>query len=214
MGAYFDHYTKKARDPNTAALLALTYRDRWKSLGTGRVLDIACGAGMLAGQAPEGAKVFGIDRDSAAAAHVRVRCAVASATELPFPHASFDAVHCAHLIEHLHSPERLVREIRRVLRPGGLAMILTPDIRRYGFDFWVDHTHVRPFTPEGLTGLLTMNNFVDIRMEYGLFHETRLERCWRAILRPSHETVYALRKRIGRRYAGELICTARTPAAP
>ncbi len=47
---------------------------------------------------------------------------------LPMPDASVDAVTCFHSLEHgHHSPRRLFREIVRVLKPGGILVIATPN---------------------------------------------------------------------------------------
>ena len=45
---------------------------------------------------------------------------------LPFADASFDVVYCSHVLEHVADDRRALREIRRVLREGGWALILVP----------------------------------------------------------------------------------------
>ena len=54
-------------------------------------------------------------------------------TELAFPDASFDLIYCSHVLEHVEDDARAMREMHRVLKPGGWAMLLVPPIRR-------DHT--------------------------------------------------------------------------
>lgn len=46
--------------------------------------------------------------------------------KLPFPDRSFDAVTALAIIEHVENPTRMLREIRRVLKPGGRMLITTP----------------------------------------------------------------------------------------
>jgi SAM-dependent methyltransferase len=47
---------------------------------------------------------------------------------LPFPDASFDAAFAANVLEHLTDPLRALREIRRVLRSGGVVGVRDPDV--------------------------------------------------------------------------------------
>lgn len=51
---------------------------------------------------------------------------VGDAHELPFPDASADAVTCLEMLEHVFDPVRVLREIFRVLKPGGYAVLLVP----------------------------------------------------------------------------------------
>lgn len=45
-----------------------------------------------------------------------------------YPDNSFDVVHCSHLIEHLTAPGVFMNEVARILKPGGLFIVVTPDI--------------------------------------------------------------------------------------
>ncbi len=79
------------------------------------------------------------------------------AEPLPWPDRTFDAVTCMHVVEHLQDPSYLVREIARVLKPGGTVYIETPDPKSVDMkspvgkgtehvtvNFFDDSTHVRP----------------------------------------------------------------------
>ena len=62
---------------------------------------------------------------------------------LPFDEQSFDGVVLKDVLEHVANPVALVREVRRVLRPGGRVFASSPDAQRW---VWDDYTHRRPFT--------------------------------------------------------------------
>src|SRR5262249_38690125 len=51
-----------------------------------------------------------------------------SVFDLPFPDASFDAVAAFHVLFHLREPLRALREMRRVLKPGGVVAVRDPDV--------------------------------------------------------------------------------------
>jgi SAM-dependent methyltransferase len=104
------------------------------------VLDAACGEGygsaLLAGAAE---RVVGVDLDEETVAHARRRYGgagnlefrAADCTDLPFEDASFDRVVSFETLEHLEAHEALIDEFARVLAPGGVLVISTPDRARY-----------------------------------------------------------------------------------
>jgi SAM-dependent methyltransferase len=122
----------------------------WSHLGDARrVLDLGCATGDLGKYKPDGCVVFGLDVNHGLLVEARRHEIVQAwdldaSTWLPFPDAFFDAVVAKDILEHLQKPWRTVAEIRRVLRPGGIAMasVITPRGRRV----WSDYTHVRGFT--------------------------------------------------------------------
>lgn len=96
------------------------------------VLDVGCSAGyVLAGAESLSLRATGIDYASWAAgfAHERgFKTAAASLTELPFRDATFDILTAKHTLEHVNSPTTAMKEIHRVLKPGGVAFIVVPDV--------------------------------------------------------------------------------------
>ena len=100
----------------------------------GRVLDVGCGAGQVAKAVkvarPELA-VVGCDMSQSAVAAASVRpegvdFRLATAERLPFREAEFDFVWIFDVLEHVEEPERVLREVARVLRPGGGFHIVLP----------------------------------------------------------------------------------------
>jgi SAM-dependent methyltransferase len=79
------------------------------------------------------------------------------AEPLPFPDGTFDGVVAKDLLEHVDDPGAVVREINRILKPGGRVFASSPDAQKW---VWNDYTHVRPFTRTGFRRL-----FVDQGMK-------------------------------------------------
>ena len=79
-----------------------------------------------------------------------VHWAVAPAHPIAFRDRSFDAVFAGELIEHLADPRQALAEFRRVLKPGGLLVLTTPNRRRLANR--VDGSE-RPYSPDHLSEL-------------------------------------------------------------
>lgn len=78
---------------------------------------------------------------------------------LPFADASFDFIWCSHVIEHIPDVHRFVRDLHRVVKPGGYVIFRTPDLKRIGWDFWHDPTHLHPFIKVSLEKILLLGGF-------------------------------------------------------
>jgi 2-polyprenyl-3-methyl-5-hydroxy-6-metoxy-1,4-benzoquinol methylase len=104
--------------------------------GAARVLDVGCGSGVLLARMQKlGWQVDGVevDPDGVKAARARgVPVRLGTLEEQKFPDGHFDAVHSAHVIEHVYDPVGLLRECHRVLKPGGTLVVLTPNIKSSG----------------------------------------------------------------------------------
>ena len=105
-----------------------------------RVLDCGCGPGAITVDVADlvaPGEIVGIDIEPSQIEAARRRAAerglanarfeVASVHELPFPDASFDAAYAHTVVQHLREPARALREIRRVLAPGGLLGLRDDD---------------------------------------------------------------------------------------
>lgn len=97
-----------------------------------KVLDIGCGTGETAVKLMRrGYEVWGLDIAEAMIRHARERCGsgqfqVGDCEHIPFRDDTFDAVVCLGVIEYLDTDERALREMCRVLKPGGSAVVSTP----------------------------------------------------------------------------------------
>jgi len=74
---------------------------------------------------------------------------------LPFRDGAFTAVFMVHVLEHLYRPLDCLREVHRVLKPGGKLVLFTPNARVSKAD-WLDGGHIISFTEPTLRRLLLM----------------------------------------------------------
>jgi SAM-dependent methyltransferase len=99
-----------------------------------RVLEVGCGAGHLLARLPAG-RAVGLDlAESLLARTVRrlgphAVLAQGDAGALPFATGAFDRVYCSEVLEHIVDPAAAVREIGRVVRPGGVVVLSVPNER-------------------------------------------------------------------------------------
>ena len=90
------------------------------------VLDVGCGIGhSFTELAPR--TTIGVDLDADALAGQDRETHVADMRALPFPDGSFDALLSIQSIEHVPDADRAIAEFARVLKPGGVAVLVTPN---------------------------------------------------------------------------------------
>lgn len=132
-------------------------------------LDIGCGRGeFLRGFMRCGVQGFGVDRSKAAARicpEAELRTADLEQDGLPFDDAMFDVVFSKSVIEHFHNPEKLMQEVYRVLKPGGLVITLCPDWEFNYRIYFEDYTHRTPFMLSSLRDIQLIHGFEAIRCE-------------------------------------------------
>jgi SAM-dependent methyltransferase len=121
----------------------------------GVLLDVGCGAkpyAVLLG--PQISRHWGMEHPATGAEGVAADL-FGDAHRLPFGDETLDSVLCTEVLEHLERPAGCLRELHRVLRPGGMVVVSAPFL-------W--HLHELPrdfhrFTQYGLRSLLTDSGF-------------------------------------------------------
>jgi 2-polyprenyl-3-methyl-5-hydroxy-6-metoxy-1,4-benzoquinol methylase len=134
-----------------------------------KMLDVGCGNGRVLMQLRSvGWQVSGVEPDPKAAAQ-----AVAAGLEVKvglledsLPGAHFDAITMNHVIEHLHDPLETLRRCARVLKPGGIISIATPNFSAAGHTYFGRNwfaldppRHLVLFTPDSLRQALRSSGF-------------------------------------------------------
>jgi len=106
------------------------YRNACQAGVSGRIFDIASGSGFgSAFLRAQRCQVVAVDLDAEAVTKSlsATSTAQASGQHLPFRSETFDSIVSIETIEHLPDPEAFLDELHRVLRPGGLVVLTTPN---------------------------------------------------------------------------------------
>jgi len=168
-----------------AMLRELATKDR--AFTPAEVLDVGCAGGLTTSQIASwfpNARVTGLDAFDEAVLYARkqragVNFVLGDGHELPLASERFDLVTCAETLEHLGDPRRAVTEMRRCLRPGGIAIVAQDtDSLLFRTVWWVwtksrgevwEHAHVNPLNAKALKGLLQEVGFRVLETRYTFF---------------------------------------------
>jgi SAM-dependent methyltransferase len=153
----------------------------------GRLVDIGTGSGaMLARAEMKGYDTAGVDFDQPLIEWLQSEgyeayCVDLNSGKIPLGGCSADVVTCCDAIEHLVDPIHALREANRILKPGGLILVSTPNVscwRRVcgvaagkhphtsGDKTLLDGGHVGYYGALDLIDLLKSTGFTDVKMEY------------------------------------------------
>ena len=122
-----------------------------------------------------GWQVTGVEQDPASAESARAQgfpVLVGDLSSHGLADASYDGIYGSHCLEHVHEPLQTLQECRRILRPGGAVVMVTPNAdslgrRRYGAN-WLGldaPRHLTVFTPSSLVDLAKQAGFSDVTVK-------------------------------------------------
>jgi len=147
-----------------------------------QILDVGCNSGTFTKQVynvfPE-SRIYGIDISQKAISYAKqkyknISFNVAWAEKLPFKNKSFDLITCFEVLEHVDNPEKIIKEMSRVLKKRGNMIIIVPTENLLFRIIWASwtmlgpgsvwkHTHVQKFTKGKMDSLLKKFGYRIIR---------------------------------------------------
>ena len=212
-----------AEEPETLAYLESRLAALEQQLGMpAKILDVGASTGsFLALARQRGWTIEGIELGDTGVELARRRhnitvhhCAIENA---PFLDSAFDVVHASHVLEHVRDPNQFLTHVRRLLKPGGVAVVEVPSelgdlftwfqsrvLRRRLEPYRVPSPHLYFFTPRTLTRLFRNHGFEvtllktprrnkssDSRMPMGAFVKRGLYRVESSLLQGPLIEIYA-----------------------
>lgn len=142
------------------------------NVNKGKVLDIGSGKGNhLVGFSRKGLEAFGLDKRKECLEVLEnfdIRECDIEKDRFPFEDDYFDFVFSKSVLEHVENTDNFLQETLRVLKPGGIAVMMTPDWKSQLKFFWDDYTHVKAFTRKSLQNAMKINGFSRVECDYFL----------------------------------------------
>ncbi len=150
--------------------------DNYKIGKKGKVLDVGCAYGFFLQAAKKwGWQVTGVDISPYAIKMLKknkIKGIVGDLRKIKFPQNSFDLVTTFHTLEHANDPVSLLKEIKRILKPGGMILVGVPDqkcllARLLGKKWhgWQHEPHLFWFDKKSLYLLLNSLGFIRISIK-------------------------------------------------
>jgi len=133
-----------------------------------KLLEIGCGRGDFLSEFSKICYARGVDRSGSAknlSPDLEIITCDLEKEEMPFEDDSFDFVYSKSVIEHFGDPECYMKQVKRVLKPGGTLITLCPDWESNMQIYFDDHTHKTPFTLYAINDLYKIYDMKEIAVE-------------------------------------------------
>lgn len=168
--SYFDNYLIKRKSTGKIRGKKEDFYSFWSKMmrrelpENAQVLEVGCGLGFFGESITRDFDYHAIDISEEAIQFAKEQLglqnvAIGDAYQLEYPDNQFDAVVSFDVVEHLNTPKKFTDEAFRVLKPGGIVLISTPNPLSYGNrvkkdkpglipTMYLDKTHVSLLTPD------------------------------------------------------------------
>jgi SAM-dependent methyltransferase len=171
----FDQEEYEGMDVEKDTLEKLVARLK-KELPEGRLLDMGCGRGdFLKIAQDQGYTVAGSDLSTAPSPYTEIPIFQGFLKDANYETASFDIIVTRNTLEHIFDPNEDLRELNRILKPGGLLYVKVPHVKFeegwrcrafFGFkSLFTPPVHLNHFSTGTLSGILERNGFELISWE-------------------------------------------------
>lgn len=151
-------------------LAAQFVKDAVTTRGATAVLDVGCGTGALMKELEQYAEVTGVDMSSTAVQYCKSRgldrVYQGTLPNLPFEDSMFDVVLALDVLEHVQDDLSATKELQRVLKPGGTAIIFVPAFDILWGNADVEGQHYRRYRKGTLFEVLKGGGFDIVRSTY------------------------------------------------
>ncbi|HAW51682.1 MAG TPA: hypothetical protein DCX54_05040 [Flavobacteriales bacterium] len=168
------HYEEYGRDDYKSPITVKRYREILSKFeharSLNRILDIGCGMGFFLEVAQElNWKTYGTEYTETAVENCRqkdITMFKGDLSEINFGELTFDVITCIEVIEHIQDLHSFISGIKKILRPGGLLYLTTPNIRslnsrmlKEDWNVLCYPEHLSYFSKKSLNKLLESNSF-------------------------------------------------------
>jgi SAM-dependent methyltransferase len=133
-----------------------------------KILELGCGRGEFLNEfKKKEMMITGVDLSNYAKEKFDIDVIICdlSNDKAPLEDNSFDVIFSKSFIEHFYFPEKIFSEAKRLLKPSGKFINLTPEWDYIYKNFYEDYTHRTPFTKMSCRDIHLINGFINVHVE-------------------------------------------------